>query len=88
MDARVELVEALGGESIVYFHIDATTVREGQHEEELELEAGSEGVVASRPNLVAEFPAHVLLRLTEHVPIAVDVAKMHFFDADSGEPLR
>ena len=88
MNGRVELVEALGGESIVYFHIDATIVREGRHEEELEEAASAEGVVATRPNLVAEFPAHVLLRLAEHVPIAVDVAKMHFFDADSGEPLR
>ncbi len=90
VEGRVDLVEALGGESIVYFHIDAFAVREGQHEdEEVEVvEGGGEGVVASRPNLVAEFPAHVQLRLTETVPVAVDVAKMHFFDAESGEPLR
>jgi multiple sugar transport system ATP-binding protein len=90
IDGRVELVEALGGESIVYFHIDAFAIREGQHEEdEAEVvESGGEGVVASRPNLVAQFPAHVLLRLTEHVPVAIDVARMHFFDAESGEPLR
>jgi multiple sugar transport system ATP-binding protein len=90
LEGRVDLVEALGGESIVYFHIDAFAVREGQHEdEEVEVvEGGGEGVVASRPNLVAEFPAHVQLRLTETVPVAVDVAKMHFFDAESGEPLR
>ena len=85
----MELVEALGGESIVYFHIDATTVREGQHEDDEEEQAASgEGVVASRPNLVAQFPAHVLLRLKDEMPIAVDVARMHFFDAESGEPLR
>jgi multiple sugar transport system ATP-binding protein len=89
LDGRVELVEALGGESIVYFHIDAFAIREGQHEEEAEVvESGGEGVVASRPNLVAQFPAHVQLRLTEQIPVAVDVAKMHFFDAESGEPLR
>jgi multiple sugar transport system ATP-binding protein len=88
LDGRVELVESLGGESIVYFHVDATVVREGQHEEEEEAPVSGEGVVASRPNLVAQFPAHVMLRLTEHVPVAVDVAKMHFFDAESGEPLR
>jgi multiple sugar transport system ATP-binding protein len=88
MDARVELVEALGGESIVYFHIDATAVREGQHEEEEEAEPGAEGVTATRPNLVAQFPAHTQVQLTEHIPIAVDVAKLHFFDAESGAPLR
>jgi multiple sugar transport system ATP-binding protein len=88
LDARVELVEALGGESIVYFHIDATVIREGQHDEEEEEPASEEGVVASRPNLVAQFPAHVLLQLTEQVPVAVDVARLHFFDGETGEPLR
>jgi len=88
LDGRVELVEALGGESIVYFHVDADAVREGSHVDvDVEAEAGS-GVGGSRPNLVAEFPAHVQLRLTEQMPVAVDVAKMHFFDVESGEPLR
>ena len=87
-DARVDLVEALGGESIVYFKIDADTIREGGHEEEGEEAAGAEGVVASRPNLVAQFPAHVLLTIQEQIPVAVDVARMHFFDGETGEPLR
>jgi multiple sugar transport system ATP-binding protein len=88
--ARVDLVEALGGESIVYFHIDATPVREGQHDEEEEGEqpVSEEGVVASRPNLVAQFPAHVALQLKQEIPVGVDVAKMHFFDGDTGQPLR
>ena len=88
LNGRVDLVEALGGESIVYFHIDATTVREGQHDEEEEQPASGEGVVASRPNLVAQFPAHVMLRLKDEMPVAVDVARMHFFDPASGDPLR
>jgi len=88
LDAQVELVEALGGESVVYFRIDAFAIREGQHEEVAELPASGEGIVSSRPNLVAEFPAHTTLRLTEHVPVAVDVARMHFFDGDTGDPLR
>jgi multiple sugar transport system ATP-binding protein len=88
LDAEVELVEALGGESIVYFRIDANVVREGQRDEEEEEVASDGGVVASRPNLVAQYPAHVMLRISEHVPVAVEVAKMHFFDGDTGEPLR
>ena len=89
LHAQVELIEALGSESIVYFHIDATTVREGpQAEEEEEQPASEEGVVASRPNLVAQFPAHVQLQLKQEVAVGVDVARMHFFDAESGEPLR
>jgi multiple sugar transport system ATP-binding protein len=89
LDAEVELVEALGGESIVYFRIDATAVREGQHEdEEEEVVEGEGGVVASRPNLVAQYPSHVQLQISEHVPVGIDVAKMHFFDGESGDPLR
>jgi multiple sugar transport system ATP-binding protein len=88
VQAEVELVEALGSESIVYFKIDAFAIREGQHEEVAETPTSTEGIVASRPNLVAEFPAHTVLRLTEQVPVAVDVARMHFFDGETGEPLR
>jgi multiple sugar transport system ATP-binding protein len=88
IDGQVDLVEALGAESIVYFKIDAFAIREGQHEELDEVPASDEGVVASRPNLVAQFPAGVMLRLLEQVPVAVDVARMHFFDGETGEPLR
>jgi len=88
IEARVELIEALGAESMVYFHIDAFAIREGQHEEVEEAPVSQEGIVASRPNLVAEFPAHTVLRLTEQVPVAVDVAQVHFFDGETGEPLR
>ncbi len=89
LQAEVELVEALGGESIVYFHIDANVVREGQQDEEEEEQPTSdEGVVATRPNLVAQYPSHVQLQIKEIVPVAVDVARMHFFDAETGEPLR
>ena len=88
VDAQVELVEALGGQSMVYFKIDAFAIREGQHEEVGETPVSEEGIVASRPNLVAEFPAHTTLRLTEHVPVALDVARMHFFDGETGAPLR
>jgi multiple sugar transport system ATP-binding protein len=88
LDASVELVEALGGESIVYFRVEANVIREGQEEEEDEVETAGEGVVAQRPNLVAQYPAHVQLQIHERVPVAVEVARMHFFDEESGEPLR
>jgi len=88
LEGEVELVEALGGESIVYFRIDAMVIREGQHEEVIEEAVSEQGVVASRPNLVAQFPAHTTLRLTERVPMGVEMARMHFFDLETGEPLR
>jgi multiple sugar transport system ATP-binding protein len=88
VQAHVELVEALGSESIVYFRVDATAVREGQHEEIEEEETAGEGVVATRPNLVAEFPAHAHVQLAETMPVAVDIGKGHFFDPETGDPLR
>jgi multiple sugar transport system ATP-binding protein len=89
LDASVELVEALGGESMVYFRVDANVIREGQEEDTVEeVSETSEGVVASRPNLVAQFPAHVQLQIHDHIPVAVEVARMHFFDEETGEPLR
>ncbi|HVP74584.1 MAG TPA: sn-glycerol-3-phosphate ABC transporter ATP-binding protein UgpC [Gaiellaceae bacterium] len=88
VNAEVELVEALGSESIVYFKIDALAIGEGQHEEVAEAPTSAEGITASRPNLVAEFPAHTILHLTDEVPVAVEVACMHFFDRETGEPLR
>jgi multiple sugar transport system ATP-binding protein len=88
LTGQVELVEALGGESMVYLHVDANPVREGQHADQDVVEEAGAGVGGVRPNLVAGFPAHIQLRLTEEVPVAVDVAKLHFFDAETGEPLR
>jgi len=87
LDARVDLVEALGAESIAYFRIEARAIRDVEVGQEVE-EGSVEGAVGTRPNLVAQFPAHVVLQLQSHVPVAVDVGRLHFFDADSGEPLR
>jgi multiple sugar transport system ATP-binding protein len=93
LEAHLELVEALGSTSMAYFKVDAATVRPGadRADEELEAEEGSgEGVTAARPNLVASFTAQEALglRLDERIPVAVDVAKLHFFDEETGAPLR
>ena len=88
LQGSVELVEALGGESQVYLHVDATAVREGRHADQDVVEEAGAGVGGVRPNLVAAFPAHIQLRLTDEIPVAVDVSKLHFFDAETGEPLR
>jgi multiple sugar transport system ATP-binding protein len=93
LDAHLELVEALGSTSMAYFKVDAPTVRPGadQADEELDAEEESgEGVTAARPNLVASFTAQEALglRLDERIPVAVDVAKLHFFDEETGAPLR
>jgi multiple sugar transport system ATP-binding protein len=87
--ARVDLVEALGGESMAYFHVDTRHYKAEQVAEEEDLANESEEtVVGSRPNLVASFPPHVQLRLGDEVGIAVDTKNLHFFDEASGAPLR
>jgi multiple sugar transport system ATP-binding protein len=93
MTARIELIEALGSHSIVYLRVDARSLRDqiaGAEEELDEADASAEGVTATRPNLVASFPARdaIGLQLGEHIPIAVDVANAHLFDPETGEPLR
>ncbi len=87
--ARVQLVESLGGESMAYFRLDARSIKSEAAEEEEVLEStGGETVVGARPNLVASFPPHVQLKLGDDVPIAVDTKNLHFFDEESGAPLR
>jgi multiple sugar transport system ATP-binding protein len=92
LSAQLQLVEQLGSHSMAYFKIDTMAIRVGSvgMEEIDEAEGDAEGVTASRPNLVASVnPAAASgLSLGETVPIGVDVAKVHLFDLDTGEPLR
>jgi multiple sugar transport system ATP-binding protein len=90
LTAPVELLEALGSETIAFFRIDARTIRSGAGTtgDAVEQVVGEEGIAASRPNLVAAFPPRLALRLGEDVRIGVDVEHAHFFDEDSGAALR
>ena len=63
-------------------------MREGRHADQDVVEEAGAGVGGVRPNLVAGFPAHIQLKLTEEIPVAIDVSRLHFFDAETGEPLR
>jgi multiple sugar transport system ATP-binding protein len=91
IQARVELVESLGGESMAYFKVDARQIKSEATVVDESLAAADEheeSVVGSRPNLVASFPPHVQLRLGDEVGVAVDTRNLHFFDEASGAPLR
>ena len=64
IQARVELVESLGGESMAYFKVDARQIKSEAPAVDEIAAAGDEheeSVVGSRPNLVASFPPHVQL---------------------------
>jgi multiple sugar transport system ATP-binding protein len=92
LTAPLQLVEALGSSSIAYFRLDAHAVRAGAGgvEDATEEEGEGEGVTATRPNFVATLTAQdaVGLQLADRVPLAVDVARVHLFDKETGAPLR
>jgi multiple sugar transport system ATP-binding protein len=91
MTARLDLIEALGSHSVLYFRTEANALRQHLTDpEEAEPEGDAEGVTATRPNLVASFPARdaVGLGLGQEIPIAIDVQNAHLFDAETGDPLR
>jgi multiple sugar transport system ATP-binding protein len=90
LDADLELVEALGSQSMAYFRVDALAVGVDQDLVEEEAEWEAEGVTGARPNLVASFAARdaLGLRTGERLPIALDVAHVHLFDSETGAPLR
>jgi multiple sugar transport system ATP-binding protein len=92
LTARLDLVEALGSESIAYFHIDAMAIRSADLVDEddvVAVETEAEGVTATRPNLVASFDAREALglKLGADLEVAVDTARLHLFDAETGAPL-
>jgi multiple sugar transport system ATP-binding protein len=89
INAGLELIEALGSQSIAYFRVDAMVI--GVDEDLLEeQEAGGEGVTAARPNLVVAMPAEeaIGLHAGESMPVAIDTRQIHLFDAETGAPLR
>jgi multiple sugar transport system ATP-binding protein len=76
-DARV--VEVLGSEQHVYFSVDATPAGG---------ESAQEGLLAaSAPNGVARLDPRAAVRAGTRVTFAVDAARLHFFDPDTGKAI-
>jgi multiple sugar transport system ATP-binding protein len=91
LTAKLELIEALGSQSMAYFRVGARAIRTDLEDvEDAVEESEGEGVTATRPNFVAAFPARTALglRIEDDVPLGVDLAEVHLFDSDSGAPLR
>jgi multiple sugar transport system ATP-binding protein len=90
LTARLELLEALGSETVAFFRVDVRTIRSGAGSsgDAVEEVVGEEGIAAARPNLVATFPPRLDLRLGEDIEMGVDVEHAHFFDEETGAALR
>jgi multiple sugar transport system ATP-binding protein len=83
IDVRVEVVEDLGSETHVFFHVDAPPITA----EVLE-SASEEGLLGSdRALFTARVDAGATVSVGSTVALGVDVERFHYFDADTGARL-
>jgi multiple sugar transport system ATP-binding protein len=87
LSAKLVNFEALGSETVCYFRVDVPTVGRVAEEDEDSV-ADADSLVAMRPNFVASLPPRVSLRIDEEIPVALDSARLHFFDEETGAALR
>jgi multiple sugar transport system ATP-binding protein len=87
--ARVELVEALGNESLVHFSTDARRVRSkgGAWTPDAVAQASGDIAGATAAEGVARVDPRVTVTAGDRVALAVDVDRLHFFDAETGNAI-
>jgi multiple sugar transport system ATP-binding protein len=87
--ARVELVEALGNESLVHFTTDARRIRSkgGAWTPDPVAQASGDIAGASAAEGVARVDPRVAVAAGDRVALAVDVDRLHFFDIETGDAL-
>ena len=86
--AHVELVEALGNESLVHFSTDARRVRNrggAWTADAAAVQASGDIAGASAAEGVARVDPRVRVAAGDRVALAVDVGRLHFFDAETGD---
>ena len=90
----VDLVEALGASVLVHFSLAARTVVT-EDTKELAADVGHEAVAdleakaqSSRTSMVASFSARSRVQAGQAIDVAVDTARLHFFDIESGQAIR
>jgi multiple sugar transport system ATP-binding protein len=87
--ARVELVEALGNESLVHFSTDARRVRNrgGAWMPDAAVQASGAIAGAAAAEGVARLDPRVRVAPGDRVTLAVEVDRLHFFDAETGDAI-
>jgi multiple sugar transport system ATP-binding protein len=90
LSVRTELVEALGNESLLHFSTDARTVRNRGGVFTADADAHASGGIAGEAatESVARIDPRVQIAAGDQVTLAVDVDRLHFFDAESGDAIR
>jgi multiple sugar transport system ATP-binding protein len=89
--AHVELVEALGNESLVHFSTDARTVRNRGGvwtADPAATHASGDIAGASAAESVARVDPLVRVSPGRRITLAVDVRRLHFFDAETGDAIE
>jgi multiple sugar transport system ATP-binding protein len=80
---QIELVESLGNESLLHYSTDATTVQ-GTWTPDVATRATGDIAGASAAEGVARVDPRVRVTAGDRVSLAVDVGRLHFFDAETG----
>ncbi len=84
LDVGVEVVEELGSDANVFFHVDAPPITA-----EILESASEEGLLpADRALFAARVDPRSDARPGRGLELAVDPARFHFFDPESGERLE
>jgi ABC-type sugar transport system ATPase subunit len=87
---HAELVESLGNESLLHFSTDARTVRNrsGVFTADPGVQHASGDIAgASATEGVARLDPRVRIAVGDHLALAVDVDRLHFFDAETGDTI-
>ena len=90
LSVRAELVEALGNESLLHFSTDARNSRTAaafsRQTQTLPRPGGIAGAAATES--VARVDPQARIAVGDQVTLAVDVDRLHFFDAETGDAIR
>jgi ABC-type sugar transport system ATPase subunit len=78
IQARIEVLEELGADAHVFFHVDAPPITAEV------LEATSESLLPGRALFTARVDAQTTARVGETMELAVDARRFHFFDPETG----
>jgi multiple sugar transport system ATP-binding protein len=88
LSVRAELVESLGNESLVHFSSDARIVRNHGGVFTADASASGDIAAAAASEGVARVDPRIRIDDGDHLTLAVDVERLHFFEADTGDAIR
>jgi multiple sugar transport system ATP-binding protein len=89
-EVEIDLVESLGSDLYAYFHVESEGVQSDQLEDlvgESISETGAGGLREGEERVVARLDPTSKVRRRQRAELWADTAKLHLFDAESGERL-